>query len=220
MDWQRIFLTAAVCDSAAVNRQKMREVLEFHAQNAAKWTQVGWEQQPFCLCVIFRAQHTWEHTSLQGRTSGKTIFDNHSCVYGTASPPRTGATTCRGPGGRRAALRPIPSITRPKAPEQDHSGHRDTDRQPSPVYRRPQWCSSFRTSTLQPEAFLFRPPKESQLAGYSRWKLLNDLETTANRECPYSLIFTELRAQVQASCISHNNPAADSPLKSTSKTRP
>ena len=46
-----------------------------------------WEQQPFRVCMIFRAQRTWEHTSPQGKVSVKIIFDNynhHPCVNCTA----------------------------------------------------------------------------------------------------------------------------------------
>lgn len=167
------------------------------------------EQEPFALGVIIRAQHTWEQTSLQGKTSQRVIFDthsNHTCFCGTASPPHICSTTCRGYGGQRA-LRPIPSITHPKA--------QTPPQQPPAVYQRPQRFSSFCTS-CSPKSFCLDHKSIAVTRGGSSsmtWKqqptendLIHSFHRTSRRSPGY--------------CVSLNNLAGDSPLKFIFKMQP
>lgn len=76
-----------------------------------------------------------------------------------------------------------PKCTRARKLRLPRNLHTDSPR----LYQRPKWFSCFALPGCSPKSCGLDHMKW-QLAGYSRWKLPDDLEAPASRKCPYSHI--------------------------------
>lgn len=165
-------------------------------QNEFRW---GGSSSLF-VCAWFSEHNTPENTALPTAKSHWTLFltvatTTPVLIVGHLSHSRLCSTTWRGlrhkfqplQGALAWAMRKAPCCS---APDPEHHTSKctrvrqlrlpcnlDTDKDQNGLAVLHFQAKSFGLDHMK-----------LHLAGYSRWKLLDDLETLANRECPYSLI--------------------------------